>query len=89
VPDPVREALAEELFLIRAALARGPLKFSTASSLVAAVEAALAEVDRWATLAPPDDWGESTHDTALADAGRSLRETISGALLGEGETDAV
>ena len=55
--------------------------------LLAAVEKVLAEADRWAALAPPDDWGESMHGTALADAGRSLREAISRELLGEGETD--
>lgn len=55
-----------------------------APRLLAAVKAALAEADRWAALAPTDDWGESMHGTVLADAGRSLRETITRVLLGEG-----
>ena len=47
-----------------------------APRLLAAVEKVLAEADKWATLAPPDDWGESTHGAVLADAGRSLRGLI-------------
>lgn len=30
----------------------------------------------WAGLAPPDDWGESTTDTVLSDAGRSILAII-------------
>jgi DNA repair exonuclease SbcCD ATPase subunit len=47
----------------------------TAEAKVSAIEA-LAE--RWVSLAPADDWGDSLDDTILSDAGRQILAAIEG-----------
>lgn len=67
----------------------GPLDHMACDAEIARVnaraEAAEAALDRvtklaetWAALAPPDDWGVTAIDTAVADAGRAILAAIRG-----------
>jgi hypothetical protein len=95
--DPV----AEELFLIRAAVERGAVKPATVRSLLAAVEAVLEAADGWNIQAvriadeidqvSPRNVGARVLLEVRSELRRicaeTVREAISRALLGEGETD--
>lgn len=94
-PDPA-DRVAEEMFLIRAAVARGAVKPATIRSLLAAVEAVAAlhqPVSKLTRLGPPattmcKTCGEiwvSARGASDGIAGCSTVRTISRALIGEGD----
>jgi hypothetical protein len=86
-PDPIAERLAE-IREDRGLASELPMTADPrrvidrqVPRLLDAIEAVLALAGEWAALAPPDDWGETPHDTVQADDGRAIRVAIAAALL--------